>query len=158
MGILLLDVIDGITDFVEENTELPAHQTVKYLRAFVQPADCPMLNVFMLNKVMVPKSTENLDAATVLAVIWYEKAVKQVKTLSNKLGEELSKSLITRTSLIEQTLMDLWISGWAVAGAYECQPISVDWTPPPNVASGLVQGYAVGVQVMTVQSRDDLSS
>jgi hypothetical protein len=35
--------------------------------------------------------------------------------------------------------------------------VSVDWQPPFDVAAGLVEGYSVAVQVMTIQSRDDLT-
>ncbi len=152
---LPIRIIDGITDFIEANVDLPAHKVVKYRRCFVQPKDCPLLNVFLVSKQMVPRGTETLNASQFIAVTWFEKGVADVLKLQK--SPRLATSLIHHISLIEQGLMDLWVSGWRVEGAYEVQPVSLDWQPPVDVASGLVEGYSVAVQVFTVQSRNDLT-
>jgi hypothetical protein len=159
MTALPVRIIDAITQFVEDHTELPTHTTVKYRRAFLTPKEMPCLNVYPVSKAMAPRGTNNLDAVNFISVSWFESGVRETKQL--KADPNLGASLLTHVSMIEQTLMDLWTSGWPldypVDAAYECQPVSVDWQPPFDVAAGLVEGYSVAVQVMTIQSRDDLT-
>lgn len=152
---LPIRIIDAVAAWVEDHADLPPHTMVPYRRAmFIEPKDCPVLNVFLATKAFGPSGTDGLNASNLIVCIWTEKSVKQLKMLKDDVA--FAKSLITNTNSIELALHELFYRGWVVDEAWSVRPVSIDWQPPIDVSSGLVEGYSIGVQVDIIQRPRDL--
>jgi hypothetical protein len=132
---LLLGVVNALNAL-----DLPEHRTVKYRRPRdIQPADCPMLVVWVEAKVPTPVTTATFDGVVSLGVSWHLAAVKEAQTLVE--DEALSVALLDAIELIENEIRRLADVGVPAApGAWQILPGETLYLPP-EMAQGLTEGY-----------------
>lgn len=147
---LIIDIVDALTDAIEENAAIPEHNVQKYERpAAVLPEDCPILVVWYLGKTFAPHTTNYFDERIAFGVSWQVSDVERAVTMQDQ--RERAMADLENIEQIEQALRDLSIQGWDIAPAYDMFPVSTDPEPPQTLETGLVRGYSILVQVMAQQ-------
>lgn len=148
---LEIRVIDELAAALDNTADLPKHKTCKYRRPLIViPEDCPLLTVALINKPMTPVTTNLFDAGLLIGVTWQIEAVKEAQTLID--NPKKSKELLEAMGKIQQCMRDLAVGHWSLQGgvvdeAYQLWPLQVDYMPPGNVETGLVEGYLMSVRV-----------
>lgn len=141
-------IIDNIAADLDQR--LPAHVTVRYRRPVViLPTDCPLLCVWLDNKVVAPQTTENFDSVFVIGVSWHREAVEKVETLVR--DPELQVRLLNELQLIEDRIKVWARDGIGVHEAWQVLPDGVQYAGGiPQ--SAMVEAYALGVSVRVTEA------
>lgn len=147
---LIIRVLETLAEDILANADISPRSTVVGRRPLlVLPEDCPVLWVGMVQKVLTPRTTNDFDSAIAVQIVWWEEAVEQLKTLVE--DQALARDMLRTVGRIERRLRVLANQGWDVPEAYDLFPTSLDYQPPPEIASGAVEGYSLTVQVNVTQ-------
>lgn len=166
-------IVDAMVQDFLDHGELDTHEdgtltVVKYRRPVaVFPSDCPMLCVWLLDKTFgQPTNLKSHDPISI-GVSWQEEAVERAETLiapgedeaQGYAATERAESLIRNLKHLERRVRSL-----AGFDGYESSPHLVnvpeldmilprdwDYLPPQAVDTGLVEGYAMTVEVTVVE-------
>lgn len=145
-----------IVDAVIANLEadLPEHTTFPYFRPpVIMPEDCPALCVWVDLERSAPRTTHWLSYDYYIGIGWYEEVVGQAETLVQDIEKALA--LLDALKIIKDHVQSMCIQGLdTVHGLYEVAPSDVRYIEVPrglNLATGLTQGYSVGVRVSTLE-------
>ena len=128
-------------------------RTIKYRRPrAILPENCPLLCVWVMRERIEPQTNTRYETIVWLGVSWHEAAVDSAETL--EMNEDRALSLMRAVNAIKGVTMRLGVSGWDVPGASEVWPTSVSWQGSMGniLDTGLVEGYAVEVQVRAKES------
>lgn len=146
----MIRVLDTLAEDLMANAELePRNIVVGRRPLLVLPEECPVLWIGMVQKVLTPRTTNDFDSAIAVQIVWWEEAVEQLKTLVE--DQELARDMLRTMGRIERRLRVLANQGWGIQEAYDLFPTSLDYQPPPEIASGAVEGYSLTVQVNVTQ-------
>jgi hypothetical protein len=162
---LEIRIIDALEREVNKSPHLPDHGTVLYKRArAVLPSDCPLLQIFLVQKLTTAETVVYFDNAIGVGIVWQEEGVQEVTTLID--DPEAAKSQLRAISAIEEVIFRLGIDGLAVEPVevddgsgreadqtYAIFPVSIDLSEPVQVEEGLVEGYAMTVEVDVTQTK-----
>ena len=146
------DVIDAIADYVAANSgiEKSYHETRYKMPVLILPEDCPVLTIALGQEQLSPRTTNQFDTSLFIVLTWWEEMVASVEDLVR--DPDRARSMLLDVTRIKRCLMRLANTDWELLGAYDVLPVSVDYTPGPEVEAGAVEGYAVTVQV-NIQQR-----
>lgn len=151
---LEIRIIDGIVEYIDASGRMPTHDTVRYTRPVaVFPEDCPLLCVWLLNKGTAPRTTNYYDNVISIGLSYQVEAVERAETL--KENPERSIELLRVMGILQKLMRTLGKDGDLGATcpeAYELYPADVDYTPPTSLETGLVEGYAMTIRVMTQEA------
>ncbi len=131
-------------------------RTIKYRRPrAILPENCPLLCVWVMRERIEPQTNTRYETTVWLGASWHEASVDSAETL--QMNPERALSLMQAVSAIKGVTMRLGVSGWDVPGASEVWPTSVSWQGSMGniLDTGLVEGYAVEIQVRAKESGRD---
>lgn len=146
-------LVDTIASEINGNVDLPDHSTVRYGRPLVVlPDDCPLLCVWLLQKAMVPRTTNYFDSTIAIGVSWQVWTEREIESLQE--DEERRKRTLKEMLRIQARIRYMGVHGLSeeIGEAYEFLPVGVDYTPPSSLETGLVEGYAMTVHVNVQES------
>jgi len=158
-------IVEALAQAVEASPELPPHQTVLFKRPrAVLPDNCPLLCLFLVQKVYTAETVVYYDDAIAIGITWQEESVTAAETLID--DPESAKSQLRAMSAIEEVIMGLSIDGLAVTqgemedgsgresdAVYAVYPVGIDLSEAPQTEEGLVEGYAMTVEVDATQTK-----
>jgi hypothetical protein len=162
---LEIRIIDALERQINASPHLAPHQTVLYKRPrAVLPGDCPLLAIFLIQKAFTAETVTYYDTALAVGVTWQEEGNEEVTTLVDE--PDMAKSQLRAISAIEEVILRLSIEGLEVErvevddgtgreadAAYAVYPVGVDLSDPIQVEEGLVEGYAMTVEVDATQTK-----
>jgi len=143
--------------------ELPPHTTLRYRQPLaVMPSDCPLLTLWLIQKRYAAQTVAYYDSGLAIGISWQEEAIEQAETLVE--DEDASRSLLRAMSIIEDVIFTVSINGLSVErveqedgrekdAVYAVKPLSIDLSAPAGVENGLVEGYAMTVEVDLTQTK-----
>lgn len=157
---LQVRIIDALWKEIEDNANLPPHNSVLYRRPLaVFPEDCPLLTLWLQQRAFAPVTTNIYDAHTHIGITWQVASVERAQTLMD--DPEGAKEQLNAIAAIDERMRYLSVHGWTASGgvvpeAYELYPLSTMYVPPimmreGEIATGLVEGYSMTVQVSTTE-------
>lgn len=142
-------IVDAITTDLNANAGLPTHDTVKYRRPrAIMPDDCPLLIVWLQQKIPTPVETENFDGTISVGVSWHVEAVDEALTLQN--DDATATALIDALERIEGRIRYLAKNGLGVEAAWNVAPGESLYLPP-EMAQGMTEGYATETLVTVTE-------
>lgn len=158
-------VIDGIIADLNNNAGLPEHSTVYYRRpAAVLPENCPLLCVWMIRKVFGNPTNLSTYDAMEIGITWQVDATERALTLFGP-GEGDEEGAEDRLWEARELFQDMkrienrirMLAGFAgydvspvIPGVPEMDTIlpgGVNYIPAESIETGLVEGYAMTVEV-----------
>ena len=151
------DIIDAIADDLDNHAKLPNHGTLRYKRPrAIQPDDCPLLVVWLVQKLTQGEgnTTHWWTSLVRVAASWHEEVIEEAETLQHDEAEAIR--MLDAVEKIETRVRWLSRKGLLVPeGAGDHHPTVEAWqvTPggvryePPEMETGLVEGYAVDILV-----------
>jgi hypothetical protein len=160
---LEIRIIDALERELNLSPSLPEHSTIKYKRArAVLPADCPLLQLFLVQKVFTAETNMYFDDALAIGITWQQEGVQEASTLID--DPELAKDMLRATSALEEVIFRLAMNGLEVErvededgremdNVYAVYPVSIDLSEPAQVEEGLVEGYALTIEVDATQTK-----
>ena len=148
-------IIRGMASDIDDNARLPDHTTVLFKRpAAVFPDDCPLMCVWLLQKAYTPTGTKLLENAIGIGISWQVEGIDRAETLKDDPNKH--EDMLDAVAKIEWRVRAMG----ALLGDYEqtefvpgvpevdmVLPVSVDYIPPLSIETGLVEGYAMAVEV-----------
>lgn len=155
-------VIDAITDYLEGISEIPEHKTVRYKRPImvIPGEDTPLLSVWLMAKGATPRGTNSYDSALMVGISWQDECVERAVDLMQ--DPEKYKAELRIMATIQQAIRNLsvgalgaspgHIDAVGVPEAHTIYPMTVDFLPPISLETGLVEGYAMTVEVDVIES------
>lgn len=151
---LEIEIVDKLSAFLADNVDLPPYTLQKYRRPrAVLPDDCPLLTIWLVHKGMLAATTNNFDSRINIGISWQIDATDRATTLEE--DEDAARDLLRQVGEIQHWIRYLGVHGWpegeTISEAYEVLPLSVDYLPPMALETGLIEGYAMTVQVAVVE-------
>lgn len=156
IGDLHVRIIDAIANDIENTADLPDHTVVKYERPWaVFPENCPLACYWLQRKVLAPMGTNRWDSAVIIGISWQWAAVEEMQTLVEN-PEHTKENLMVMGRIERRIKVLASMQGdpgvpmpiqFDVPEAYQVLPAEMDFIPPSSIETGLVKGYAMGVQV-----------
>jgi hypothetical protein len=138
--------------YIVPDPALPAIVSPKTVKRYgrpraVLPTDCPVLCVWMANKLRTPVETDPVhDARLVIGASWQIETIEEARTLVDDEANEIE--LLARMQDIERHVMKLAEDGWDVAGAWQITAgDSSYFRTPEGLEQGVTEGYALEVLV-----------
>lgn len=143
-------VVDALVEDLVTNAQIEPRTVVRYKRPLiVMPDECPLLSVSVGQKVPTGFPNMQQDSDISVAIIYWSPAVDQVKSLID--NPDWAADDLRTIGRIEARIRHLAFIGWDVYEAWSVLPGMSELIPPPEIAAGAVEGYAMTVVVSVTE-------